>query len=135
MSDSRTPTEYTTEDTTDKHHRYGTEASLPGLDVCSDNETVSRQTLDTSRNVPKVLTSWDREDPAQLALTLAGVERGTQEATDNMRAYSSVILKLGISSSFDCLYQIESELRQGELKHIKNMPAFIMSRLKERLNY
>lgn len=70
--------------------------------------------------------------PIFKALHLCGISRkNAEEYRDNYRAFLSVMKKLGSSRSEDIIDAIASEKRQGELESIKNMPAFVMSRLQE----
>ncbi len=69
--------------------------------------------------------------PILKALKICGLERGSQAYRENYKAFFSIMLKVGFSRSMDILYAIESEERVGELNGIKNMPAYIMARLKE----
>jgi hypothetical protein len=73
----------------------------------------------------------EEEGPMLLAMKLCRIERNTSEYRDNYRAFFSIMSKLGVSRSFDILHAIASEEKQGELDGIKNMPAFIMSRLQQ----
>ena len=73
----------------------------------------------------------EEEGPMLLAMKLCRIERNTPEYRDNYRAFFSIMSKLGVSRSFDILHAIASEEKQGELDGIKNMPAFIMSRLQQ----
>ena len=72
--------------------------------------------------------------PIHLALRLCDLKPNTPEYRDNYKAFFSIMSKVGMDRSLDILHAIKSEERQGELDGIKNMPAFIMSRLKDFLH-
>ena len=72
--------------------------------------------------------------PIHLALRLCDLKPNTPEYRDNYKAFFSIMSKVGMDRSLDILHAIKSEERQRELDGIKNMPAFIMSRLKDFLH-
>ena len=43
----------------------------------------------------------------------------------------SAMLKLGMERSMESVYTFASELRQGEMEGIRNLPALLMSRLQQ----
>ncbi len=68
--------------------------------------------------------------PLLMALHICGLETGTREYSDNYRAFSSVMVKLGMERSMDIVRAIASEASNGELDKINSIPRFVMSRLK-----
>ena len=67
--------------------------------------------------------------PLLTALAICGFAPGTPEYRGNYRAFSSVMMKIGMERSMEIVRAIASEQRQGELGGIQCLPRFIMSRL------
>jgi hypothetical protein len=141
MSCRRTPTVIYNNNLTnnklnnDTNSRPGGIAS--GLDFWGESEMpMPLQTTHAANGNPVAAAGRKMQDstPIHLALSLCDLKPNTPEYRDNYKAFFSIMSKVGMDRSLDILHAIKSEERQGELDGIKNMPAFIMSRLKEFLH-
>ena len=116
VSGSRTPTEI---DNNNSNNNNNHDTNSRGSDIGFICKVAGRNDATASAPIFK-------------ALHLCGISRkNAEEYRDNYRAFLSVMKKLGSSRSGDIIDAIASEKRQGELKSVKSMPAFIMSRLQE----
>jgi hypothetical protein len=126
VSSSRTPTEIDNNNL--KNNKLNNDTNSRAKTIGSGFDFVGNE-----GNNRAAATGRNREEegPMLLAMKLCRIERNTPEYRDNYRAFFSIMSKLGVSRSFDILHAIASEEKQGELDGIKNMPAFIMSRLQQ----
>ena len=75
-----------------------------------------------------------REDsPLMLALHLCGVSPNSDTYRDNYRAFSSVMVKLGMERSMEVVRTFESEMRAGEMDNVRNLAALLMTRLQQQI--
>ena len=73
-----------------------------------------------------------REDsPLKMALDLCGMSPRTDAYRDNYRAFSSVMVKLGMERSMEVVRVFESEMRAGEMDNVRNLAALLMTRLQQ----
>jgi hypothetical protein len=126
MTDSRTPTEITTTNTTKISNRKGS-GSESRLDSALDEmcSSIGRD-MGGRRHLPR---QDENRSPLLRALKVCGCVRGTQEYVDNYRSFSSVMLKLGVARSMEAVMMFESEMRQGEHTAVRRPAAVLMSRL------
>jgi len=68
-----------------------------------------------------------------MALHLCGVSSNSDTYRDNYRAFSSVMVKLGLERSMEVVRTFESEMRHGEMENINNLAALLMTRLQQQL--
>ena len=71
--------------------------------------------------------------PLLMALHICGIESGTERYRNNYKAFSKEMMKLGMERSMEIVRTFASELRQGELDDIDNLPALLMFRLQQDL--
>lgn len=72
-----------------------------------------------------------REDsPLLTALDVCGLTPGTDRYRSNYRAFAGAMLQLGMERSMEIVRAFASELRQGEMDNVRNLPALLMTRLK-----
>jgi hypothetical protein len=75
-----------------------------------------------------------REDsPLMMALDLCGLSSGTDAYRDNYRAFSSVMVKLGMERSMEVVRMVASEMRAGEMDNVRNLAALLMTRLQQEI--
>ena len=128
VSDSRTPTEIN-----NSHHNNDTIIRTPvtasGFDGLT-KELGSNLSADRPTQ-PKV----DIESsPLHMALAICKLTPKTTEYRDNYRAFSKVMMEIGMERSMEIVRTIASAQRQGELDIIDSLPRLIMSRLKKAYN-
>ena len=68
-----------------------------------------------------------------LALHLCGVSPNSDTYRDNYRAFSSVMVKLGMERSMEVVRTFESEMRAGEMDNVRNLAALLMTRLQQQI--
>ena len=69
--------------------------------------------------------------PLLMALEVCGLAPGTEPYRANYRAFSGAMLRLGMERSMEIIRTFASELRQGEMDGIRNLPALLMTRLQQ----
>ena len=122
VSSSKTPTEIN-----NNHKNSDTNRRTP--DAASGLDGFARDLgagLSASRAVEANVVE---NSPLLTALAICGFSPGTPEYRGNYRAFSSVMMKIGMERSMEIVRAIASEQRQGELGGIQCLPRFIMSRL------
>lgn len=122
VSSSKTPTEIN-----NNHKNSDTNRRTP--DAASGLDGLARDLgagLSASRAVEANVVE---NSPLLTALAICGFTPGTPEYRGNYRAFSSVMMKIGMERSMEIVRAIASEQRQGELDGIQSLPRFIMSRL------
>ncbi len=68
-----------------------------------------------------------------MALDLCGLSSGTDAYRDNYRAFSSVMVKLGMERSMEVVRMVASEMRAGEMDNVRNLAALLMTRLQQEI--
>ena len=119
------------EDTAVSCRRTPTEIYNNNPNINNNHDTNSRRPETGFKSGVVGRNDAKESSPILKALHLCGLSPNTAEYRDNYRAFLSVMSKLGTSRSMDIIDALASEKRQGELESIKNMPAFVMSRLQE----
>ena len=122
VSSSKTPTEINNNHKNSDTNRRTPDAAS-GLDGLARNLGAG---LSASRAVEANVVE---NSPLLTALAICGFTPGTPEYRGNYRAFSSVMMKIGMERSMEIVRAIASEQRQGELDGIQSLPRFIMSRL------
>ena len=122
VSSSKTPTEINNNHKNSDTNRR-TPAAASGLDGLARDLGAG---LSASRAVEANVVE---NSPLLTALAICGFAPGTPEYRGNYRAFSSVMMKIGMERSMEIVRAIASEQRQGELGGIQCLPRFIMSRL------
>ena len=69
--------------------------------------------------------------PLLMALEVCGLAPGTEPYRANYRTFSGTMLRLGKERSMEIVRTFASELRQGEMAGIRNLPALLMKRLQQ----
>ena len=118
-------------DTAVSSSKTPTEIYNNNLNINNNHDTNSRRPETGFKSCVVGRNDAKESSPILKALHLCGLSPNTAEYRDNYRAFLSVMSKLGTSRSMDIIDALASEKRQGELESIKNMPAFVMSRLQE----
>ena len=67
--------------------------------------------------------------PLLMALRVCGLTAGTPAYRDNYRSFSSIMLQVGHERAMEVVRTFASEMRQGEMENVRNLPALLMSRL------
>ena len=128
VSNSQTPTENTTakpSSLTKPIPNIG--GSESGLDEVLKSMGI-RCVADGGRRRGRV-----EDSPLMMALHLCGVSSNSDTYRDNYRAFSSVMVKLGLERSMEVVRTFESEMRHGEMENINNLAALLMTRLQQQL--
>ena len=125
MSSSKTPTEETTANATPIPNRSDS-GSESGFDKALRNMGLEMPPL---KEEPR--RASNEGTPLLKALEVCGLTPGTDRYRDNYRAFMSAMLKLGMERSMEIVHTFASELRQGEMEGIRNLPALLMARLQQ----
>ena len=68
-----------------------------------------------------------------MALDLCGLSAETDAYRDNYRAFSSVMMKLGMERSMEVVRTFASEMRNDEMNNVRNLAALLMTRLQRQI--
>lgn len=132
MSDHKTPTEETTEITSEKILPIpNIRESGAGLDFDKALKSMGIEVPSGKR--PHRQDRSYENSPLLMALHVCGIESGTERYRNNYKAFSKEMMKLGMERSMEIVRTFASELRQGELDDIDNLPALLMFRLQQDL--
>ena len=129
MSGCQTPTENTTDKTSEmtspipNRSDSGSESDFDKALMSMGIGVPVREGAGTSPHSQRV------GSPLLMALEVCGLAPGTEPYRANYRAFSGAMLRLGMERSMEIIRTFASELRQGEMDGIRNLPALLMTRL------
>ena len=131
MSSSQTPTENTTDKTSEmtspipNRNDSGSESDFDKALKSMGIGVPSREGAGMPPHAQKEVS------PIQMALEVCGLVPGTEPYRANYRTFSGTMLRLGMERSMEIVRTFASELRQGEMDGIRNLPALLMKRLQQ----
>ena len=129
VSGSRTPTEETT--SLNLSPMPNIKDSWSGLDFDKALKSMGIE-VPSKKEQPRQVRDYE-SSPLRMALHVCGIEPGTELYRNNYKAFSKEMLTLGMERSMEIVRTFASELRQGELDDIDNLPALLMFRLQQDL--
>ena len=131
MSGSQTPTENTTGKTSE------ITSPIPNRNDSGSESDFDKALRSMGIGVPSregagMPPHSQREvSPLLMALEVCGLAPGTEPYRANYRTFSGTMLRLGMERSMEIVRTFASELRQGEMDGIRNLPALLMKRLQQ----
>lgn len=135
---SGTPTEIITENKQPKDNRNESGSGLSTGNVfdaaLSDMEIVPPPSKE--ERLTEQQRQAKEESTTEKLLRICGFEKGTDKYKANAISFTKMLLKIDAiypGRAREIVYQFESEMRQGEMKGIRKLAAYLMSRLKDEL--